>query len=74
MDSILQFPNSDVDLLLQRKDKLTVYSQEQFTDTYSVSVSGAVRSEGAYNFSKNMQVSDLINLYLLYTSPSPRDS
>lgn len=53
-------PQSDADIILQRKDKLVVYSQRQFTDLYEVTIAGAVRDPNVFPFEEGLRLSDLV--------------
>ncbi len=53
---------SNKDIELQPKDRLVVYSQSRFVDTYKISVSGAVRipTEITYDPEKTITVADAV--------------
>ena len=44
LDSILATPHEAADILLERKDKLTIYQQERFVDAATITIKGAVRN------------------------------
>ncbi|MGK0365265.1 MAG: protein involved in polysaccharide export with SLBB domain [Saprospiraceae bacterium] len=56
IDSILQKPLSALDIILQKKDKITILSQRNFTNTYQISVKGAVRRPISYPFDPTEQI------------------
>lgn len=53
-------PTSADNIYVKRDDIITVYSKEQFSDTYIVSITGAVRQPGEFVYDKTMRVSDLL--------------
>jgi len=62
LDSILQNPNSDLDLRLRAEDIVRVTPQSLYVDRGTVTISGAVRKTTEFNFDFNdvMTVSDAI--------------
>lgn len=52
---------SAADLVLQRRDKLVVYSQRKFTDSFNVSIRGAVRQPDTYPFNLDLRLADLVD-------------
>lgn len=55
-------PSSPDNIFIKRDDIITVYTKEQFSDAYSVTVTGAVRQPGEFAYDKSMKVSDLLYL------------
>ncbi len=49
-----------VDLVLEARDELTIYSETDIGDLPHVTISGAVRKPGSYVLSSGMRVSDLV--------------
>lgn len=76
---------SAADLVLQRRDKLVVYSQRTFTDAQSVTINGAVRRPATYGFNIDLRLADLVDqsgglnpdatefAYLTRTNPNNSD-
>ena len=64
IDNILNAVRSDIDLVLQDGDRITIWSKERFADQMVVSVEGAVREPSEYEFDAGQQVrvKDLITL------------
>ncbi len=50
------------DYVLQRRDKIVIYSQKFYTDSYNVEIDGAVRQPKTYAYEQGLTVADLINL------------
>ncbi len=50
LTNIINKPNSEVDLILERDDKLIVYTQERYVDKTTIKVNGAVRNPIEYPF------------------------
>ncbi len=46
--------------ILQPFDQLIVYTNEQFADTSQVSIAGAVRAGGSFDYDSGLRVSDLV--------------
>ena len=61
IDGILQGIDSD-DYLLMDKDSLVVYSQDDIKREMKVSISGAVRYPGTYEYFQGMRLTDVIFL------------
>jgi len=59
---VLTNPNSEQNLQLQRFDVLKVLSKTDFADYFTVTIKGAVRKEGDFEFSEGMKIRDLILL------------
>lgn len=64
IEEIQNNPNTTQDLILNPKDRLTIYALERFVDNATVSVTGAVRqpNEFPYDANKKMSVEDLVLL------------
>ncbi len=64
IEVILADPTSPSNLLLQPNDRIIIYSEEQFTEKSTFSVSGAVRSPVTlpYDVSQSIRISDAIVL------------
>ncbi len=60
IDSLLAYPGSKHDLLLQSEDMLVVFNIWDIEDKREVTVSGAIRRPAVYEYFVNMKVSDLI--------------
>lgn len=60
IDSLIAYPGSEYDLLLQNEDMLVVFNIWDIEDKREVSVSGAIRRPAVYEYFVNMRVSDLI--------------
>ena len=45
IDAVLKAPGTATDLLLQPEDRLVIYEQSRYTDTLTISVTGAVRND-----------------------------
>lgn len=53
---------TDADFALQPLDRISVYTQERFSDPSTVSISGAVRQPGTFPFSPSLSFRDLLYL------------
>jgi len=64
LDNILKSKKSDIDLVLQDGDRITIWAQERFADQMVVSIEGAVREPDEYEFDvgQKVRVKDLIIL------------
>lgn len=64
IDSILSDPDNPGNLILKPNDKLIILSNPDFAQYYKVSVSGAVRAPGEFDFDpgRNMHVHDVVSL------------
>jgi len=62
LEKVLANTGQAEDLLLTRRDRLLVFTQERFVDTYKVSVTGAVREGMELEYESDMRISDLISL------------
>lgn len=62
LQSILEDSRHPDNLVLQNKDELVIYSKSRFVDNKSFSIQGNVREPGeiAYDFSKNLKLSDAV--------------
>ena len=60
LDSIINNPNHPSNLLLKEYDIIKVLSVDDFEDNFSVSVIGAVRKSGIYDFGIGMTLKDLL--------------
>ncbi len=54
--------NASADIALKREDIVQVSSIFDLRDEYTVSIGGEVREPGAFNFSTNMRVEDLVQM------------
>lgn len=55
--AIMRAPRTAADLLLQPEDRLVIYEQSRYTDTFAISVEGAVRNElRSYPFSPDSAI------------------
>ncbi len=55
-------PGSDQNIVLEPKDVIQIQSQASFIEGASISINGAVRNPGAYEFDESMSIRDLITL------------
>lgn len=64
IDSILSDPSTPRNFILKPNDKLIILSNPDFAQYYKVSVSGAVRTPGEFDFdpARNMRVHDVVSL------------
>ena len=62
LQEILNAPGSAADLPLRKRDRLLVFTQERYVDTYEVSVNGAVRNPMTQEYEEGLRVSDLVYL------------
>lgn len=53
-------PDSPDNLILQPTDKLFVYGEESITESFNVSVAGAVRNGGSYPYEPGLNLSDVL--------------
>lgn len=53
---------TDGDTPLLPQDRIIVYEQERFSDRPTVSIAGAVRSEGVYTYDQTLSIRDLLYL------------
>ena len=60
LDSIINNPTHQSNLLLKEYDIIKVLSVDDFEDNFSVSVIGAVRKSGIYDFGIGMTLKDLL--------------
>ena len=60
LDSIINNPNHQSNLLLKEYDIIKVLSVDDFEDNFSVSAIGAVRKSGIYDFGIGMTLKDLL--------------
>lgn len=60
IQEVLRNPNSAQNIVFEPFDQLTVYSEESFFDGTTVSISGAVREAGEYEYDNGLRVSDLL--------------
>lgn len=58
--SIIDSPGSRIDLELQNKDILRVYSKAVFNQFKTVSIKGIINAPGSFELKQNMSVKDLI--------------
>ena len=52
--------NSSDNILLQKKDIVTLFSYNDFLETYTINITGAVKKPGQFPYSKDLKLSDLI--------------
>jgi protein involved in polysaccharide export with SLBB domain len=57
---IVDNPGGSADLVLQPFDRIEVFSNQRFTETFNVQVRGAVRSPGSYTYTENLTLRELI--------------
>jgi protein involved in polysaccharide export with SLBB domain len=62
LEAILNNPGQGQDLLLRKRDRLLVFTQERYVDTYEVSISGAVRKPMQQEYEPALRISDLLYL------------
>lgn len=64
LGKILENSNSSANLLLRPKDKIIIYSQDVFTDKFTIEIKGNVRTPATFPYDLNdtLRVSDLILL------------
>ena len=62
LESVLQNPLSQSNILLKEYDIVKVMAKDDFHDSYFVSVYGSVRSPGELTFGKGMKLSEAIEL------------
>lgn len=64
LSNILRNPASSENLILQNKDKLTIWSKDRFLDVQNIAVSGAVRfpNEYPYDNSQSITISEAVVL------------
>ncbi|HMP29388.1 MAG TPA: SLBB domain-containing protein [Saprospiraceae bacterium] len=63
LEDILNNKNSAVDILLQRRDRITIRSKRDFVEAKTVAISGAVRIPGEFPLAdRSLKVSDLVFL------------
>ena len=55
-------PEAPENLSLNPGDALTVFTKERYLDAFSVSIGGAVRAPGQYDYDESLTVSDVIYL------------
>ena len=55
-------PTSAENIVLEPFDKLTIYSTESFTDEASISIAGAVRSPGEFQYANNFSLKDVLTM------------
>lgn len=60
--AVLSDVNSPDNLLLQNNDIIYFFSKKDFTDNYTVTINGAVRNPGQYNYASGMTISQLLFL------------
>ncbi len=60
INEILVNPNSDKNILLMPFDEIEVKYKSDFIDKYKVSVYGAVRKAGSFEFSDNLTLADVL--------------
>ncbi|NNC94762.1 MAG: hypothetical protein HKN92_04315 [Chitinophagales bacterium] len=60
LDEVLMGSNPAADLKLQQFDKLRVFSKNEFSELYTVSIDGAVRKPGLFLYGDNMTLKDLL--------------
>lgn len=54
--------NAPENIRLRPFDELVVYTRERFSDSYDVSISGAVRNPGEYRYDPSLTVRDVLTL------------
>ncbi len=57
---ILEDTSSTENIILFKKDVLTVFNFSSFQDTYQFTIEGALRKPGTFEFSENTRITDLI--------------
>lgn len=64
LESILKNPKSTDNLVLENKDKITLYKKDRFVDSATFSVQGSVRNPAEFKFdvSQGIRVSEALNL------------
>lgn len=62
LNKIVDNPNNDNNILLNKFDKITVFSKNDFLDIDSVIIRGAVRKPGKYVFGEGMNLKDILYL------------
>ena len=62
LDDALTNPLGENNVLIQPGDKIVVYDQASFIDQKTVSISGAVRSPGEFDYDPSLNLQDLIAL------------
>ncbi|MEL6864666.1 MAG: SLBB domain-containing protein, partial [Bacteroidota bacterium] len=62
LDKAMQDPNSGNNLYLQANDVLYIYSNLLYTDEFFVSVQGAVRQPGKFQYDESLTLRDLLTM------------
>ena len=57
---MLENPTSAFNLQLREFDVLEVFSKDRFREIFNVSVEGAVRNPGVFNFAEGMTMKDVL--------------
>lgn len=60
--NILENPNSTENIRLQQFDKLSAYSNELYSEQFSISISGAIQSPGEFQYDPSLTILDVVTL------------
>ncbi len=60
LKDLMSNKNSDQNLVLQKLDVLTIYSNKDYVEALGIQVLGAVRKEGSYDFVNSMTLGDAL--------------
>jgi len=60
LDSVMADETSKHNVYLQKRDRIRLFSEEEFLDEYTVSISGEVHDPGEFAYGDSLRVRDLI--------------